>query len=364
MNKGRDISALAIELQRQQKSAKDFIADTKAIEVIPNEDGGGILMKGLNGEPKGINDLAHGQIAQHLNIPKVYYDRMLHDDPDLLSDNVNRWMHREPTKRMVRTLDNRVRAFLSNKFRILDNFGVAEAALPVLMERKAGRADIVSAELTERRLYIKATFPDLSDEVPEGMTLGKGHEKIDVIQAGIVISNSEVGAGAIRIEPAVYKLGCTNMLIIAQSTMKKFHIGRSIDAEAVRELLSDEAKHADDRAVWLAVRDVIRKSADPEFFQAAINQIRKAAQLPIPVNDVPGVVEATVEQFNLSEATGKSILGHLIEGGSLTQWGLTNAVTRTAEDQTDYEDSTELERVGGKLLAMPAEEWQSFVKAA
>ena len=49
--------------------------------------------------------------------------------PELLAENVNSWFQREPTQRMVRTLDGTVRAFLSNRYRRIDNLDIAEIVL-------------------------------------------------------------------------------------------------------------------------------------------------------------------------------------------------------------------------------------------
>ena len=59
---------------------------------------------------------------------------MLQEEPGLLADNVNRWLHKgEPTQRLLRTIDGRARAFLSNRYRCIDNFEIAQAVLPIIM---------------------------------------------------------------------------------------------------------------------------------------------------------------------------------------------------------------------------------------
>jgi hypothetical protein len=96
----------------------------------------------------------------------------------------------------------------------------AHAADPAKTTQKS--AHIVSSDLTEQRMYVKAILPTLSDEVPEGLQLGQGHNFLskDTVVAGIVISNSEVGAGAVRVEPMVFKTRCTNLMIIGQARTK------------------------------------------------------------------------------------------------------------------------------------------------
>lgn len=64
-----------------------------------------------------VTDHAHGQIAQRLDIPAKYYNRMRSEAPALLAANVNNWFQEQPERRMIRTLDGKARAFLSDRYR-------------------------------------------------------------------------------------------------------------------------------------------------------------------------------------------------------------------------------------------------------
>lgn len=66
-------------------------------------------------EPLDIGDYAHRQIGAYLNIPAKYYSRMLDEYPKLLTENVNGWFSRADAQRMLRVLDGRMRAFVSNR---------------------------------------------------------------------------------------------------------------------------------------------------------------------------------------------------------------------------------------------------------
>jgi hypothetical protein len=61
-----------------------------------------------------------------------YLRRMQAEAPKLLASNVNHWFKETPERRMVRTLDGNIRAFLSDRYMRVDNTDVAEAVLPVL----------------------------------------------------------------------------------------------------------------------------------------------------------------------------------------------------------------------------------------
>lgn len=70
---------------------------------------------------------------------------------------------------------------LSDRYRRLDNFDLAESVLPILQQLPEVRFE--SVELTETRMYLKCITSRLTYEMAPG----------DVVQAGVVISNLEVG---------------------------------------------------------------------------------------------------------------------------------------------------------------------------
>lgn len=379
MHKGKSLQEIAVELDRQRTSRKDFIApqgkvEVKVVEgeVVNDKPVSHVVLAGLNGEPKQINRYAHKQMADLLKIPVSYYERMLAEQPKLLADNLNTWLHADPSnKRMIRTLDNRVRAVLSPKYRPLDNFDLASAVLPKLAEM---RAEVVSTELTETRLYIKAIIPSLSDELPGNMQWGVGHNAVAAtggrtygrdgrLVSAIVISNSDVGAGTLRVEPSVFTTWCTNLAIMMQAAMKKYHVGRAFAAEEDFSIYRDETRAADDKAFWLKVQDVVAQAFSEDAFKAAVRQIREAASTEIVSKDLPTVVVEAVEQLALPPASSDSILSALARGGDLTKWGLSSAITQVAGDTKDYELATAMERAGGEILVLDGPKWERISKA-
>lgn len=145
--------------------------------------------------------------------------------------------------------------------------------------------------------------------------------------------------------------------------MKKYHVGRGFDGDSGEETFSDATRLADDKAFWMKVKDVTIAAFNPEVFKLAIDQIRNATTRDIKSNNLPKVVEVIVGRLGLPDSVNGSILKHLSKGGDLTQWGLSSAITRTANDFPDYEGATELERAGGKVLALPVSDWAEVSKA-
>lgn len=364
MKTGRTLSELAAEIERQQNTKKDLVASTK--NVVMGTMGKDVGVKVGDLAPIGVNELAHDQIGAHLGIHAKYYDKMKADAPELLATNVNHWFRAKPEARLIRTLDGRMRAFLSDSYRPLENYDLAEAVLPVLRDLKL---DIMSCEVTERRLYIKAVDERLKRDVPTGRKMGDGsHVFFDTCSPAIIISNSEVGAGALSIDSGVFTKVCTNMAMIADGGMRRRHVGSRnaiTDGEQVRHLLSDATKRATDKAIWMQVRDVVKGAFDEARFAQVTDRLGgMAADRIEPDADVVKVVEFGAKTLGYTETEGKSILKHLIEGGDLSRYGLFNAVTRTAQDVESYDRASELEALGGKVIELPRNDWQRMARAA
>lgn len=361
MKTGRTLQELAAEVTRQRDVAKDFVAKTQAVVMEPVN---GDVMLALPGQDAfDINSNGHRQIGDHVAIPARYYDRMRASAPDLLATNVNRWFKDEPATRMIRTLDGSVRAFLSDRFRPLDNYGLLEAVLPVL-----GAADvkIMSCEVTETRLYIKAVDARIERDVPTGKKMGDGsHTIFDTLSPAIIISNSEVGHGSLKIESGIYTKACTNMAMISARAMKKYHVGKKhdlLEGEGYEQFLTDETKEARDLAVWLQVRDVVAGAFAAEKFDALLQVFAGSTEDQIG-DDPIKVLDLTAKRFGFSEDEKGGVLKHLIEGGDLTRYGLHAAVTRTAQDIESYDRATEFERFGGDLIELPKTEWKRLTSA-
>jgi len=352
------LQQMAIELERQAKVKHDYIAPTKELKFecefppqIHDEAEKPDYKLRINGHANvGINEIAHRQIGGRVGIPQKYYDRMRSEAPHLLADNVNHWFQNKPEKRMVRTLDGNARAFLSSRYRPLDNLPIAEVAIETL--QGLGGLKIESSALTDSRMYIKAVTETMTYEIKKG----------DVVQAGLVISNSEVGMGSVKVEPMIYRLICLNGMIANDHAMRKYHIGRGFEAEMAEELYEDDTRRQDDKAFMLKVRDVIRNSFNKDVFERLAKRMIETTENKI-TGDPIKVVEITQKRFGLADIERVGVLKHLIEGKDLSQWGLLNAVTRTSQDVQDYDRATELERMGGTILELPQRSWKEFAEA-
>ncbi len=354
-------------------ASRDFVVPTEKLRADvgrPQVDDGsspGVVKLGFENGTKhafGLNSWSTTQLAGYTDIPKQYFDRIAAENPKLTVDSINHGLERvareakragKPESRMVRTLDGNVRGLLSSRYRILDAHDMLEAVLPTMLDKGM---DVISSEVTERRLFIKALTPKLTAEVKKG----------DVVQHGLVISTSDVGAGSVRVEPLLFRLVCLNGMI-SSTAIRKFHVGKNQAEDDIRELLSDKTRELSDAAFWAQVRDVVLGSMRPENFERQVDILRVAANEEIKNFDLPRVVELTMQATKITgDAKKNSILSALAsgnEGAGLTKWGLINAFTRAAQDDSNtYEESIEMERAAGSILELPKSAWSTIASVA
>lgn len=323
--------------------------------------------------------LADSQMAQRLGIPVDYLRRLRGERVDLYDANVNGWLHgsglptpddgeagmpewAQPDSRsfLVRTFrgdDNGrgvARALLSDRFRIVDHLDVLVAALDGI--REAGiEAHVSTADLTERRMYVKVDAPEINALAPD--LIGNyrspfsGNTGTDnpTVFAGLVIGNSETGGGAFTITPRITFDVCSNGMTITKDAARNVHLGGKMDEGVVR--WSDEAQERNLELVKVQTRDAVRTFLDVDYMRGVLDGMR--AKAGKPVDDAQQVVKDVTSALKMA-SIADDVLNHFIAGGSLTAGGVMNALTSYAQTVDDADKAAEIEDAALDALALAA----------
>jgi hypothetical protein len=244
-----------------------------------------------------------------------------------------------------------VRAFLSDRYRPIDNDIIAESVLPHLLN--AG-VEIKSAELTDTRMYLQVISPKIKADVPARVG--------DVVQAGLTISNSEVGAGSVWFANLLYFLQCRNGQV-GTTDFRKYHIGRRIGNTDGAELsaFTDKTRMLDDKAFMSALNDLTRNALSQLSLDKELKMIEAATTREVGATALSDTVEEITKKFSLNEKEGEGILSRIIKGGDLTQYGVASAVTNLAnseEEVPSFDRVIELQKIGNEIMAGDAETWE------
>ena len=323
-----NIQSLIDELEGLKPLKWDQTVFSSQIKMIPQEDQFHFKLQDENSYP--ISESCHIQIADKLDIPFKYYRKMASESPELLIENVNTWLMRKEKDFFIRGLGDSIRAFLSDRYRVIDHLDVLSCALN---ELQAHDAEIEDCYLSGTEMNIKVKSQKLQSFV---------RYREDLIVGGLFFTNSETGHKALRLEPRLFRVKCSNGMIVEEFVTREIHLGNGND-------LSDEM-------TYLSIRRSIRELFSK--FGEIIQTLRDSTEMKI--RNVQKVINNVVKHYKLSEAQRENILMSFGAEPEYDKYGVANAVTLAAQREKTWEKSIELEKVGGNIISLPAEDFRSF----
>ncbi len=293
-----------------------------------------------------LNHNAKRQVCDKLGIPAKYFDYLEKAGyRDLALHNINELFQHGEGSNMVRSRNGNMTAFLSNRFGIYDNDFVAESVIKALSDDiNSENVKVIDASETDKKLYMKVTKPSIKSEIAKG----------DVVEAGLIISNSETGHGAINVNPFINRLICLNGMTTNEARFKKVHLTHAHN-DGIINIYSDETRLLDLKLTRSKLIDCVKESLTQKVFDSHVAKITDASKEIIKPTEA---IEVITDKFQLSEEESKSIYDALVvrdtvDTGEPSKWSLINAVTNTAKGIKDIDRRQELEAYSGKILVFP-----------
>lgn len=396
------LAATLATLTLYSKASADAKAHTELLHVRATPDAGNIKnpndrIQLVARTPDGdltlrITDHAHGQMSEKVLGPggRKYWDRMCDAAPDLAATNANYWLHREPERRLLRMVapvtepeqqavgaigaTMTLRAFLSDTYRTVDNFDLAQTALPVIAGSGAWLEEAHVSETRMRLRFVTGGEDVFALARQRGVDVStvlsqQGMAAREIVRMGFSLTNSEVGAGSIAIEPWAEVVRCLNGMVCSEP-LRQRHVGkRGNDDQA----WSQSTMVLDDAAFLLKVRDRMQEAL------SETNKIR-AAQLIAKASGTPIAVPVEVPTFEFVRNVGRKLeltdrevamfsdevtqeLHTSTAHGGLTRWALVQGLTATARNTKaagDMDRGCELERQGFQVLTTLADKLQMW----
>lgn len=326
-------------LVEADRTNKDFVV-SGGLRV--GHDGNGLNLE-LNGSSYGLSQTFIEQLASRIGAPKSFVEKT--QGFSELAPLVNKLIGDDDA--MIRTNKDTARALLSAKYRRIDNLPVAKTVLAAL-QQSGRKFSVRAANVSPDKLHIKFVFPEIRSEVGVG----------DVVESGIMVSNSEVGRGSFSVVPFIHRLACLNGMVVNQSKLGRRHTGSNlISNEGTFELFESDTMKAANDALMLQMRDLVLKSATEVGFESIVQRMREAQGMKIagdPVKAVQNVIGIT----QMPKSAEGFLLRELAEGGlGFNKYGMVNAITAYAHEVSSFDDSVEFERIGGDVLDWTHAAW-------
>ncbi len=186
----------------------------------------------------------------------------------------------------------------------------------------------------------------------------------DVVEAGIIISNSEIGMGSFVVRQFINRLVCTNGMVLPDYAggMSRRHVGQRHDVGTVR--LQRDTIVAQQRALGKTLRDNVLDCVNQERFQAVISKYNESAEDMAGEREPEDTMQSLGKKFGLTDDEVKRATRSLISDSDYSRWGFANAVTGLAHRETNYDRATQLQELGGNVIQLSPREWHRVALAA
>jgi hypothetical protein len=362
------------ELERQRDSKRDFVADSRHLAVVPSEDGSGLSLVAGHGsvdqflpEPHKISNPALAQFGERAapSIPVTFLRNLVKEKPDAAATLVSRLIRENGKQQLVRCLDGRVRALLSNKFRIMDHYDVAFAAMAAARDHGG---EIIESSLNETHMRMKFTSREVFEILEQervkviqsrgqlgshtflkqiGFKFSTDFLDPNAVRPTVTISNSETGHGGYHVQLGMMLDACINLAIM-QKVTSSFHIGGKLEAG----MYSDKTIELDARAIMAKAKDAVAAAFIPETFRGLVDRARVAQDTPV-FNAIEAVDNFVKANDVIGESHKEDLLRHFTDDYDRTAFGFSQAVSRLAQDTSDANDADAIERLAGEIINKP-----------
>lgn len=365
-----NLAELATTLNTRRTHAVDVVVGAKTIaaeDAFIRVDGVSPILsdEGVT-EVNGLylpTTVADEGIAAKLGIPVGYLRRMRNEFGALYDANVNGWLARSEDRYMLRLLQSNtpgelgaLRAVLSDSYKTIDDFDILLAALRGIEAAGATDAEI-TADLTERRMYVRVTSPSITARVTDAMQdyrspfdTTRSIRDYPLVHAGFVITNSEVGQGAFNIVPRITWQVCTNGQTMTEDAMRRVHLGAKLDEGVVRWSAATLRKNLE--LVTAQTADAVAAFMSADYVQAKVDEIGR--QAGVEITEPNKVINDVSTRLGFTKTQAAEILSQFIKGGSMTAGGVMQAVTAAAQMMTDRDAAYDMEAAASTALAYAA----------
>lgn len=373
------ITKIANEVERITKARHDYVAPRSKLSVdVSAASPTGLALTIQNGTDRTfpIERRSLVQLAGSLDFPVKFLERLQErGHNDIVSANLTELLNREdkvagenkPRKHLVRELDGKVDAILSDSYRSIASSDVLALALEEF--EKAG-VQVWDLRNTPTEFRILAVAPHISGKVTtdrnfSGASRWEGAAG-DVLNAAVSIGNSETGHGRFYGKVSILRRVCQNFCVWGDG-VAQVHLGKKLE-EGERIWTSEETRALEDKALVSKLRDVVRTSFSPESFKKTLDAINATTTRTFGEASATEVVDASIKIYGLDSSRRESIIERLLKSGDKSQFGASNAISAECnpENAKTLDDATRstFEDAAGAVLKLNERGWKSFLHSA
>lgn len=269
-----------------------------------------------------ISEFAFSQLCQLCGVPAPYILKCLKSERvELAMENFKAWAGERKGGLLVRENDGAVRSIMSDSYTPFESYKVIKLLNSTVDSDKYElKQSFLSADGLHLRYISKEPLPYDDDK----------------LFSGFIVNSSDVGKGSLSLNFFIYRLACTNGLLVEQQGGKMFSLphNEGIDGKPLKTFIAAfnnmDVLTSKFSGLIGSARNISLKDYEMQMY---IEKARRALRMS----------QKAVDKVN--EKIDNTY------GGSL--WGLVNAFTEVAQDYT-LDTRVEFEKYAGKMLLLAA----------
>lgn len=292
---------------------------------------------------------AENQTIGATELPKKYHDILIEKGHVMEAVNhLNMWLHEDQNKQFqVRSVGDQYRAIVSPGYNAFDNYDLfitianSLKAANLMRETTTKPAKYYKAQVSDHNLYVH-----IIDEGRE-WDLGKG----DTYKPMLIVKNSEVGDGALRVDAGLWRYMCGNLQLHG-IVSRKIHSGEKLE----EGIWSADTRQAQSELWKRIIRDSLNAGlASDQLFEPILDGLRESKEIKIedPIVTIKTIKKAT----KMTDEEEKSIIAAMMGDSTVTPedkgtlFQIVNGITQASKGM-GIERGMELNKIAGDMKTL------------
>jgi len=282
-------------------------------------------------------------------------------------------------KRLIRCLDGSCRAFLSERFRVIDHLDMLKPSLAKVMELGAKPLE---ASLSESHMRVKVVDTSVWDAIEQKrMSGGNGWyagglgsqsylSKVHASSVGdlpggpgtvhpiISLANSETGHGRFRVRLGILGAVCFNLATV-EDVIVQMHLGSKQEVG----ILSQETIRMENEVIVAKALDAIEAAFTVDKFREIVRTIRNSQNVDVesPKSAMENIVKVSE---HINDGDLDAMVNYFMRDYDNTIFGVGQAVSRFAQDIEDGDRASDVESLAGDIMMMRGKVYTAIKQAA
>ena len=250
-----------------------------------------------------------------------------------------------PNRMLVRSVRGRIHGIMSDAYRRLDSRPGVDAFCAAAQQFGAVP---IEGTITDTRIAIKAVLPKV-------FTLGRTRKDVhgdsfkDSVAIGVILRNSDFGAGKYSIAMYLLRVLCLNGMI-GEMLLAQTHIGARLE-EA--DFFSKRTLELDSDTMVSATRDYVGAFLSPEGVERTVGLLNDAVGREIDLeHELNSTLKKAMSKDELKAVTAalQSVNEEEMPLGPPSAYRMANALSWVAGKSTDSDRRLDIERLAGDYL--------------